>query len=99
MNKKLIFIALFFLCLTNDSFGQDYALWTSTKPYQSIYGGYHYSASYSKIEDNWSLPNPNPGIYTNIPELPIRARANEIQYYLVLNLPQVLCNGGGVRNY
>lgn len=95
MNKKLILVILFFLCLTNNSFGQDYALWTSTKPYQWSFSGYSYSASYSKVEDNWLLQNPDPGIYTNIPELPIRASANETHKYLVLNLPQILCNGGG----
>jgi uncharacterized protein (DUF2141 family) len=85
-----------FLFFTNFSFGQDYALWTSTKPYQTNIPGYNYHAGYNKLADNWTLSDPNPGIYTNIPLPPIRAGAYERQTYNFMGNPNtLLCSGGG----
>lgn len=94
MDKRLIISV--FLFFTNYGYGQDYALWTSTKPYQTNIPGYNYHAGYNKLADNWTLYDPDPGIYTNLPELPIKAGAYETQKYVILMNPNnTLCEGGG----
>ncbi len=96
MDKRLIYIISVFLFFTNFCFGQDYALWTSTKPYQTNIPGYNYHAGYNKLADNWTLSNPDPGIYTNIPLPPIKAGAYERQTYNFMGNPNtLLCSGGG----
>nr|WP_292963858.1 MULTISPECIES: T9SS type A sorting domain-containing protein [unclassified Allomuricauda] len=96
MKKNVILLSSLFLFLINSAFGQDYALWTSTKPYQANTPGYNYSAGYVKLADNWLLDDPNPGIYTNIPQPPIKAGAYERQTFNLLGNPNtLLCSGGG----